>query len=140
MHINYLIARENISSLKKELEKLIDSAPSNTFEDRKGSLALENAIKSLDSCTKSIDRFSAPTIEGKLKEYANTQKFELIKNDGQGVGWLFGCSSLLEVYSDKYEDWFAGSVENNGNSYYFKSISLENPMLYTGMKARIRIT
>lgn len=89
-----------------------------------------------------LKRLSLPAIEGKLQEQEN-EKFELIRNDnGKSIGYQFSCGSYLEVWNDEEKEWQAGRVEHttkNGHSgYYFVCSDMENPFLYTGMKARVR--
>lgn len=143
MDANYLKILDKITFFKADIEKLYNAATNtNSFENRKASIFIENIIEQLGDAEYTLKRLSKPTIEGKLQENTELEKFEFIRKDnGKGLGWYFTCSNYLEVKGDDGE-WYSGRVEHttrDGNTgYYFYNTELGHPFLYTGMVARIR--
>lgn len=149
MNTSFLKALDKLTYAKADIEQLWEEGQKQIrregkyFEDRQAYYILQNAIENLDTAIYKLKRYTWPAIEGKLREDKERNKFELIREDnGKGLGWFLSCGDYLEVYDEENRDWFPGRVEHTTRDgitgYYFYCSDLENPFLYTGMKARIR--
>jgi len=143
MNNNYLKAMDKLSFAKSDIEKLFEEAQKakeRSFEDRAAYNIIENIIERLDTAIDRLKRYSLPTIEGRLIEDRDRSKFELVRDNGKGLGWFFSCGDYLEVFDDG--EWYSGRVEhttkNDYTGYYFYNSDLEHPFLYEGMRVRIR--
>jgi hypothetical protein len=146
MYSGYLKAMNKLNSVKNDIEQLLDEGLKETaqsFEDKKAQRILENVLDEIAAAASSIKRYSLPTIEGKLMEDMERNKFELIRQDnGKGLGWYFSCGVSLEIYDEESMEWYSGRVEHTTKDgqtgYYFYCHDLDGPFLYSGMRARIR--
>lgn len=155
MNINYLKIIDNLIITKSDIEALLEEvvtsdvkrfvqegreAEPRSFEDAAAYNIVENIIESLDKAIDRLKRYSLPTIEGKLIEDKERNKFELVRDNGKGLGWFFSCGDYLEVFNDG--EWYSGNVEhttrNDYTGYYFYNSDLQHPFLYEGMRVRIR--
>lgn len=141
MNINYLKIIDNLSITKSDIEALLEGREAEqSFEDSAAYNIVENIIESLDKAIDRLKRYSLPTIEGKLIEDKERNKFELVRDNGKGLGWFFSCGDYLEVFNDG--EWYSGNVEhttrNDYTGYYFYNSDLQHPFLYEGMRVRIR--
>lgn len=141
MNESYLKVLNELSLTKSHIERLWEQGEAKSFEDRQAYCIIENIIESLDEATYKLKRYSMPSVEGRLEEDSSREKFELIKEDGKGLGWFFSCGDYIEVLGDDGE-WYPGRVEHTTRDgvkgYYFYNHDLDHPFLYTGMKARVR--
>lgn len=134
----------DISTLAKKLQNTLDSLSTDgeTMEEAKIQQALYNASEALDKAKNAIEYFSKEAKEGKLRLLEN-DRFALFNRSGKELR-EFTCGCSIEVYlkadKEKYiqAGWYAGRVEydNTRDGYYFYGAN--KPMLYEGMKARIR--
>ena len=142
MNINYSKAKDEMRSLKGNLDKVLQDAPAKSFEDGIAFRSLENIIEQLDTAIWKIEHFSKTVVEGRLHEMENG-KFELIDSNGESVR-SFSCGNAIECFVEYEGDmqWFSGRVEHttkNGIAgYYFYFPDADNPFLYEGMRSRIR--
>lgn len=145
MNSSYLKALDKLTFAKSDIERLWEEGQKEgkSFEDKRAYYILENIIESLDTAVYKLKRYSWPAIEGKLLEDKEREKFELIREDnGKSIGYMFSCADYLEVYDQDTGEWYAGRVEHTTRDgrtgYYFYCSDLDNPFLYTGMRARVR--
>ncbi|MCX7843236.1 MAG: DUF5348 domain-containing protein [Clostridia bacterium] len=140
MDNNYLKLNNQLTNLKADLQKLIDTGSTKSFEDKIAYGYIESLFDSVDMAIYKIEHFSKPTIEGTLHENASG-KFDLLDRSGKYITY-FSCGSPIECFieEDGEKQWIAGRVEHttkNGNSgYYF--YGGDKPFLHNGMRARIR--
>ena len=135
MDKRYVTAESIINKAAYELNKIYDSATTNTQEDREAYRAIETLLEALRDTEREIQYLSSPTKEGQLQEQSNG-KFAIEYMDGTESDDL-SCGSSLEIY-DQEEGWLFGRVEAKDGQYYFWGEG--RPFLYTGMRARKRIT
>jgi hypothetical protein len=132
MNINLLKAADKLLFAVNDIGKLIrDMEGKNSFEDAKVLEILRQITEQMRNAEGEIRHFSKPAKEGRLRELPNG-RFEV-------AGIELRCGYPVEIYSDKYREWFDGRVEHANGHYYFYCSDLEHPILYTGMKARVRI-
>lgn len=134
--MNYLQSIDELRYTQCAIEKRMNEGPLKNFEDKKAYRVLYSLKTELESAVEELETLSKSVLEGKLQEN-EYGKFELIDESGQSVK-TFSCGSYIEVYSDEEHEWYRGRVEHTDGHYYFYSLELEHPDLYTGMKARIR--
>lgn len=136
----YIENRFEIKHLAEKLQNTLDKLPgcseSETMEETEIRHALQKAADTLYDTAREIEYFQLSVKEGYLEKLSN-DKFQLVFND-EMLPHVFSCGSPIEVYLDDSEEpgWCAGRVEHNGQGYYFYGPG--KPMLYAGMKARIR--
>jgi hypothetical protein len=130
MNNNYVKILDKLSFTILDLKKSIDNTPHKVNEDQKIHILLDDLLDKLDYTTNLIMYFNQTAITGVLKELPNG-RFEI-------ENYEIMCNSPLEVYSTEYDDWFLGRIEYN-KQYYFCCDDLDNPLLYNGMKVKIRI-
>jgi hypothetical protein len=135
MDVNYLNARDKISSLKSYLEGMLDKADyKSSMENRSCYSEIERLTEELDDVIRSIEYYSRPVEEGRLIELSNG-RFEICDRE-------LHSGSALEVYDEEESEWVAGRVEHrrgsDGEGYYFYGLD-NKPFLFEGMKARIRV-
>ena len=135
MEQGYILAESIISKAAYELNKIYDSAGVKSPEDTEAYRAIEKALYALRDTEQELRYLSSPTKEGQLQEQSNG-KFAIEYTDGTESEDL-SCGSSLEIY-DQEEGWQFGRVEAKDGQYYFWGDS--RPFLYTGMRARKRIT
>lgn len=136
MDMNYLKSINKLTYTLYAIEKRMNEGPLKGFEDKKAYGVLYCLKIELESAVNELETLSRPALEGKLQEN-EYGKFELIDENGQSVR-TFSCGCYIEVYSDEEREWYCGRVEHTDGHYYFFCPELEHPVLYTGMKARIR--
>lgn len=140
MDKEYTRALDIIWKAKVDLKKIYDNAAAKTFEDKKAYKAIERLVESLENTEETIEHYNKPAKDGTLMEDVRG-KFYIEFSDGSS-SYPFSCGSSIEVYlkDDPEEDidqgWYSGRVEHNGEGYYFYGAN--KPMLYTGMRARVR--
>lgn len=144
MDTNYLKILDKVDFAFSDIESLFNKVQleKKSFENRQAYYIVENLLEYLDRAKDRLKRISFPAIEGWLQEQDNN-KFELIRIEtDRSIGYQFSCGSYLEVWNDEEKQWEAGRVEHTtkyGNTgYYFVCSDMDNPFLYTGMKARVR--
>lgn len=135
MNINYLKALDKLRVASCEMQRLVNNAPTEVFEDNMVCILMENIIDEMNTAASRMEVLTLPVVEGLLSEMSNG-KFELIRGPKDPSIYL-SCGSYLEVYSYDDHEWYAGRVEHNGH-YYFKCFDMGNPRLSEGMRARIR--
>lgn len=113
-----------------DIEKLINIDKIKTLEDKQVCCLFESILEDMKCITLKIEYYSKDPVTGVLYELPNGH-FEI-------QGHELTCGSFLEVFSKEYGEWFTGRVEYN-DKYYFYCSDLDNPALYTGMEARIRL-
>ncbi len=136
MDIVYLKAIDKAKLAAADIQNLLETAPVRAFEDKQANMIFEDLTAHLHSVINRLESFAKPAVEGKLQEMDNG-KFEVVSCHGKSIGYL-SCGSPLEIYSHEESGWFPGRVEHKNGHYYFYSIDLGHPALFTGMKARIR--
>lgn len=136
MDISYLKAIDRVKFAAADIQKLLETAPVKTFEDKQAYSIFESLSADLQSAISTAERFARPAIEGKLQEMGSG-KFELVSGSGKSIA-CFSSGSPLEVFSQEEGKWFSGRVEHKNSYYYFYCTDLDHPALFTGMKARIR--
>lgn len=130
MNSNYIKILDKLSFTILDFKKSIDSTPQKINEDRKIHILLDDLLDKLDDATNLIKYFNQTAITGILKE---------LPNGRYGIdNYEITCNTPLEVYSYEYDDWFLGRIEYS-NRYYFCCDELDNPLLFSGMKVKIRI-
>lgn len=133
MDVNYLNARDKISYLKGDLEKILDKADYKGMENRACYSEIERLQEALDDAIRSIEYYSRPVREGKLIALPNG-RFEICDRE-------LTSGSSLEIYHEEEKEWVAGRVEyrrtDEKEGYYFYGD--DKPFLYEGMRARIRV-
>lgn len=130
MNINYIKAFNKLKFTMIDMEKMIKNGSEKSFEDKQICLLFENLLEDVRLLTHKIEYYSKTPISGVIRELPNGH-FEI-------RGHELTCGSSLEIFSERYGEWFPGRVEYD-NKYYFYCSDLGNPALYTGMEARIRI-
>lgn len=130
MDINYIKALNKLKFSVIDIEKMIDDGNAKSFEDKQICLLFDNLLEDMRLVTHKIEYYCKAPILGVIRELTNGH-FEI-------QGHELTCSSPLEIFSDKYSEWFPGRVEYD-DKYYFYCSDLGNPALYSGMVARIRI-
>lgn len=135
MNINYLKALDILRIASCEIQRLMNDAPTEGFEDSKACTLMENIIDEMNTTASKMEILTLPVIEGLLSEMGNG-KFKLIQGPRDPEIYL-SCGSYIEVYSYDDHEWYAGRVEHNGH-YYFKCFDMGNPRLHEGMRARVR--
>lgn len=132
--------------LQTDLEALLEEGLKETksFENKVAGRIIENLLEHIGDAAYKLKRYSKKPIEGKLQEDPVLEKFELIRRDtGKEIGWYLSCGSYLEVYDQETQEWYTGRVEHTirgkQKGYYFVCHDLDDPFLYSGMIARVRI-
>jgi hypothetical protein len=130
MNSNYIKAFNKLKFMMIDIEKLINNDKIKSFEDKQICLLFESVLEDMKFVTHKIEYYSKTPISGVLCE---------LPNGHFGIqGHELTCGSPLEVFSKEYSKWFPGRVEYD-DKYYFYCSDLDNPTLYTGMEARIRL-
>ena len=130
MNINYIKALNKLKFTIIDIEKMINDDNSKSFEDRQVGRLFMILLEDLKLVTHKIEYYSKPPISGVIHSLPNGH-FEI-------QGHELTCGSSLEIYSEKHGEWFLGRVEYD-DKYYLCCSYLDNPVLYTGMEARIRL-
>lgn len=130
MNYDYMKVLNKLKFTIIDIEKEIYCDSRKSYEDMQICTMLENLLEDMKFATYRIEYYSKTPISGLINELPNGH-FEI-------HGHELMCGSSLEIFSEKYSDWFLGRVEYD-DKYFFYSDDLGNPTLYTGMQARIRI-
>jgi hypothetical protein len=142
MNNTYLKALDDIAYIRARIERAYNEGTTKTFEDKKAYKVIEKLLDQLQDAESDLKYYSLPVREGRLYE-SSSGKY-VVSYDRGGESYPLSCGSPLEVYFD-HEDWdndidnpgwYSGRVEHNGKGYYFYGHG--NPMLYSGMRARLR--
>ncbi len=135
MDNNYIKAESIINNASYELKKIFEKADYKGTENREAYNTLEQLIERLEDAEKYIRYLATPTQEGVLKEHTGVGKFYIVYDNGE-ESHLLSCGNTLEIYIE--DEWHIGRVEATDGKYYFYGEG--RPFLYTGMRARKRIT
>ena len=132
----YHKSKEKLENFIYGMKKMVEQAPSKTFEDEMICRKLEGLVEKMDDVVYAIEHYSKPAREGTLRKIENG-KFDLIDAGGKSIAY-FSCGSSIEceLEYDGELEWFAGRVEYRDGGYYF--YGADKPYLYNGMKARVR--
>lgn len=124
------LAAVAIYDARVKLESIISDVRDDSMEDNKVTAELEDLVERLRTAENIIKYFFRPVQEGRLFGLSNG-RFEINGNE-------ISCGFPLEVFWEDENCWLSGRVEHN-NGYYFYSYDMGHPMLYAGMKCRIRV-
>jgi hypothetical protein len=139
MDTNYLEAVAIVQNTREKLEKVINKAKKDGFENKKSCSILEKLFSDIEAAVNTIKNYSKPTKEGYLIENSNGQ-FEIECINGGGC-YPIRCGENIEILIS-VDGWKTGRVEStimHNKGYYFYNEELKHPALYSGMKTRIRV-
>lgn len=132
----YQVMRQDIETFlagldRKFTKKVLDKG-SKTWEEQKFIRELECLIEELQSRLGDLKYYEKPAVEGRLVSSPYTPGRFMIGSEELTSG------SSLELYIEKYQEWFEGRVESKNGAYYFYSYDLDHPRLEAGMRVRKR--
>lgn len=131
MDNNYLEAIKTLESTSATLDRILDKASCQSFEDIKAYKVLERVIEKVEDSISDLKYFSKDLIYGTLYKLDNGKY--AINED-----YYFSCGYDIEVYNESDQEWQVGKVEYTGNDYYFLNYDGNNLGLCEGLKIRIR--
>lgn len=134
MDRNFMHGLDIIKDMQREVNKILSVADCKGMENNEASIALEMLLDTLDNARNTIEYYTKPIREGKLK-MNRAGKFDFIYATGE---FSLSCGNPLEINIDNI--YYAGRVEHTTDKgYYFYCDDLDNPKLINGMIARVRI-
>lgn len=138
MGTNYSEAVSLIQNTKIRLEKILIKA-NKSYEDKKSLIIIQKLFSDIETAADTIESYSRPIKEGYLIENPDGQ-FEIECVNGGG-SYPLCCGMEIEILIS-VDGWIAGRVEYtimHNKGYYFHNEELKHPILYSGMKTRIRV-
>jgi hypothetical protein len=130
MDNNYLEAIKTLESTSATLDRILDKASCQSFEDIKAYKILERVIEKVEDSISDLKYFSKDLMYGTLYKLDNG-KYAINEDN------YFSCGYDIEVWSESDQEWQVGRVEHN-RDYYFYNYDGDNFELSEGLRVRIR--
>ncbi|WP_411678729.1 DUF5348 domain-containing protein [Clostridium thailandense] len=125
-----------LEKAKREIEHIINTSETKSFDDKKAQQILSGAIENIESSVLEIKHFSKDTKQGSLYKLSNG-KWAFDTEYEKEI--YFSCGYPAEIFNEKENQWDSGRIEHTNGEYYFFNYDERNLELYEGMLVRVRV-